>query len=95
MAWDGEKALDFDSPTAAPVYPDQHDRWQRANRSWWEAHPMRYDWRQPVRGAQGELDWFRADEEFLVYARDLCRSIGAILFGRRTYQMMAAYWPTV
>jgi len=59
MAWDGEKALDFDSPTAAPVYPDQHDRWQRANRSWWEAHPMRYDWRQPVRGAQGELDWFR------------------------------------
>jgi len=42
----------------------------------------------------GELDWFRADEDFLEYARDLCRSIRAILFGRRTYQMMAAYWPT-
>jgi dihydrofolate reductase len=42
----------------------------------------------------GGLDWFRADEEFLTYARTLCGSVGAILFGRRTYQMMAAYWPT-
>jgi dihydrofolate reductase len=47
-----------------------------------------------IAGVNGELDWFRADEEFLGYARDLCRSIGGILFGRRTYQMMAAYWPT-
>lgn len=47
-----------------------------------------------IAGPNGELDWFRADDEFLDYARALCRSIGAILFGRRTYQMMAAYWPT-
>jgi dihydrofolate reductase len=47
-----------------------------------------------IAGANGELDWFRADDEFLGYSRDLCRSISAILFGRRTYQMMAAYWPT-
>lgn len=47
-----------------------------------------------IAGPDGELDWFRADEEFLDYARDLCRSIGALLFGRRTFQMMAAYWPT-
>jgi dihydrofolate reductase len=44
-------------------------------------------------GPNGELDWFCADEEFLAYARQLCQSIGAILFGRRTYEMMAAYWP--
>ncbi len=47
-----------------------------------------------IAGADGELDWFRADDEFLSYARDLCQSIGAIRFGRRTYEMMAAYWPT-
>ncbi len=47
-----------------------------------------------IAGANGELNWFRADEEFLGYARAFCGSIGAILFGRRTYQMMAAYWPT-
>jgi dihydrofolate reductase len=45
-------------------------------------------------GPDGELDWFRADEEFLEYARGLCRSVGALLFGRRTFQMMEAYWPT-
>ena len=45
-------------------------------------------------GPDGELDWFRADEEFLGYARDLCRSIAGLLFGRRTFEMMAAYWPT-
>ncbi len=47
-----------------------------------------------IAGSGGELDWFRADAEFLGYARELCQSIGAILFGRRTYEMMAAYWPT-
>jgi dihydrofolate reductase len=47
-----------------------------------------------IAGPNGELDWFRADEELLECARELCCSIGAILFGRRTYEMMAAYWPT-
>jgi len=59
ISWGKEKAFDFDAPTAAPASADQHDRWQSANRSWWEAHPMRYDWRQPVPGAPGELEWFR------------------------------------
>jgi dihydrofolate reductase len=47
-----------------------------------------------IAGDNGDLNWFRADNEFMEYSRKLCRSIGAILFGRRTYQMMAAYWPT-
>lgn len=47
-----------------------------------------------IAGPNGELDWFRADEEFLGYARNLVRSVGTLLFGRRTYEMMAKYWPT-
>jgi dihydrofolate reductase len=47
-----------------------------------------------IADANGDLGWFRADEEFLRYARELCRSLGGILFGRRTYEMLAAYWPT-
>jgi dihydrofolate reductase len=47
-----------------------------------------------IAGDNGDLNWFCADEEFMDYSRAFCRSIGAILFGRRTYQMMAAYWPT-
>ena len=46
-----------------------------------------------IADAAGDLSWFRADDEFLAYGAELCRSIGGILFGRRTYEMMAAYWP--
>jgi dihydrofolate reductase len=42
-----------------------------------------------IADANGDLGWFRADEEFLRYARELCRSLGGILFGRRTYEMLA------
>ena len=46
-------------------------------------------------GSNRELDWFiAADEDFFDYARDLLRSVDTILFGRMTYQLMAAYWPT-
>jgi SAM-dependent methyltransferase len=57
--WAGQKATDFQGPTAAPVSPSQHDEWQSANRSWWETHPMRYDWKRPLAGEPGELAWYR------------------------------------
>lgn len=37
----------FDCPTATPHTPNEAKEWQRANRSWWERRPMRYDWRAP------------------------------------------------
>lgn len=33
----------FDNPIALPQTPEQEREWQEANRSWWESHPMRYD----------------------------------------------------
>lgn len=38
----------FDSPTALPKSEAEHRRWQDENRAWWEKHPMRYDWNQPI-----------------------------------------------
>lgn len=44
-------------------------------------------------GPNGELDWHVVDEEFFDYAREMLRSADSILFGRKTYEMMARYWP--
>lgn len=44
-----------------------------------------------IEGPNKELDWHVVDEEFLKYAEDMLNSVGTILFGRITYQMMAAY----
>jgi dihydrofolate reductase len=43
--------------------------------------------------SRGELGWFRVDEEFVEYSRELCASVGGFLFGRRTFEVMAAFWP--
>jgi ubiquinone/menaquinone biosynthesis C-methylase UbiE len=38
----------FSQPTALPANPDEQRGWQNANRSWWERHPMRYDWKKGI-----------------------------------------------
>lgn len=38
----------FARPTALPGSSDEQEGWQRANREWWESHPMRYDWNEGV-----------------------------------------------
>jgi len=52
------KAEGFSAPTAEPVTEVQRLAWQAANRTWWEAHPMRYDWRTPLGSEPGERAWF-------------------------------------
>lgn len=46
-------------------------------------------------GANDEIDWFAFDEESLEWSRNLLRGAGSIVMGRRTYELMAQYWPTV
>ncbi len=41
-----------------------------------------------------KLDWFVVDDEFFDYADDMLRSVDLILFGRKTYAHMTAFWPT-
>ena len=38
----------FSRPTALPANLDEQRGWQNANRSWWESHPMRYDWKDAI-----------------------------------------------
>ncbi len=45
-------------------------------------------------GPNHELDWHVTDEEFDLFAIEQLRLVGTILFGRKTYEMMADFWPS-
>ena len=48
-------------------------------------------------GANGDLSWAHAgreDAEFAEWVSGNASSGGELLFGRKTYQMMEAFWPT-
>jgi dihydrofolate reductase len=46
-----------------------------------------------IEGANGELDWFRFDEEMWENVHDLLSTVDTALFGRRSYQAFESYWP--
>jgi len=45
-------------------------------------------------GPNGEFDWPVVDEEFNEFGLQQLEETGTLLFGRVTYEGMAAYWPT-
>ncbi len=45
-------------------------------------------------GPNHELDWHNVDAEFNEFAIQQLKEIDTLLFGRKTYEMMASYWPT-
>ena len=46
-------------------------------------------------GTKGELDWHHVDEEFNEFAIAQLHSMDILLFGRKTYELMASYWTTM
>jgi dihydrofolate reductase len=40
------------------------------------------------------LEWFIVDDDLLAYIEESKREVGGYVYGRRTYEMMASYWPT-
>lgn len=47
-----------------------------------------------VETPQREIDWVLVDEELHTFVNAQSREIGTILYGRRMYELMAAFWPT-
>jgi dihydrofolate reductase len=46
-------------------------------------------------GPNGDIDWHNADnQEFNDFAIEQMSTMDTILFGRKTYQMMASFWPS-
>ena len=47
-----------------------------------------------VAGPGGEMNWIKVDEEIFEFAGQRTRLSDTALYGRITWQMMEAYWPT-
>jgi dihydrofolate reductase len=45
-------------------------------------------------GPNQEFDWPVVDEEFDAFSVEQLDEAGTLMFGRRTYELMASYWPT-
>jgi dihydrofolate reductase len=45
-------------------------------------------------GPNGEIDWFGFDEESMEWSRRIMGAAGSIVMGRRTFELMAQFWPT-
>src|SRR5688572_7268244 len=46
-----------------------------------------------VAGTNGEMDWIGLDDDMFGYVGTLTETAGAALYGRKTYEIMDAYWP--
>jgi dihydrofolate reductase len=46
-----------------------------------------------VAGPSGEMDWITFDDSLADYAAALTSESDTAIYGRRTYEMMAGYWP--
>lgn len=45
-------------------------------------------------GPNHEIDWHVVDDEFNQYAIEFSKTLDFLLFGRKTYELMANYWPS-
>ena len=46
-----------------------------------------------VAGVHGELTGFESGEENLQFVCDLTANAGAAMFGRKSYELLEAFWP--
>lgn len=45
-------------------------------------------------GPNHDINWHNVDNEFNEFAIEQTQTIGTLVFGRVTYELMASYWPT-
>ncbi|HEY6453925.1 MAG TPA: hypothetical protein VIY90_01445 [Steroidobacteraceae bacterium] len=46
-----------------------------------------------IEGPNHAIDWHLVDEEFNGYSVEMLKASDVFIMGRRTYELMARYWP--
>lgn len=63
------KSQGFKRPTQLPTNESERQEWLQANKDWWEANPMRYDWHEGIAPKQYSKEFFREiDKRFFASA---------------------------
>jgi len=66
-----EEIRGFDHPTNLPQDDSLRQQWQEQNRAWWNEHPMRYDWKEPVGFKEFSAEFFQEiDRRFFSVVRN-------------------------
>ncbi len=61
----------FDHPTSEPKDAEEFSKWQKANRNWWQNHPMRYDWRDQIQAGEFSKEFYaEIDNRFFSAVRE-------------------------
>jgi 2-polyprenyl-3-methyl-5-hydroxy-6-metoxy-1,4-benzoquinol methylase len=61
----------FKEPTDLPDNTEQANDWQDKNKSWWESHPMRYDWNDEIGYKEYSKEFFNEiDKRFFLNSKD-------------------------
>lgn len=47
-----------------------------------------------IEGPNHEIGWHLVDDEFNAYAVEMLKATDVLIMGRKTYELMAGYWPT-
>jgi dihydrofolate reductase len=47
-----------------------------------------------VEDRDGKIDWTAPDDELHRFFNESARKVGAFLYGRKSYELMAGFWPT-
>lgn len=67
----GKKAPGFVCSTQLPASDEERTNWQLANKNWWEAKPMRYDFSEELQSSEQSHRYFNEiDERFFEASSD-------------------------
>ncbi len=63
--------MDFSGPTMVPGNAERREVWQELNRTWWQSHPMRYDWKESIAHPEFSKEFYEEiDRRFFSNVRE-------------------------